>query len=212
MHFYERDFRPDNRAHRFDNEMLPRRRELGRVLLLMALGACAADVDPADNAEYLEVSIEVPEGSGPEPVSAEDKEECTTSCSLAKHPVPPFTELGFEQVRARYAAADPEHEGQDLETLLFYGPRTEELFDALGYGELSTRHQAVLRRELSRRSARVSLRLVGEKDNKVQAAYGPSLVPIGKKQHLATVGEGLLAMEFNGTVMRTGVNYLWSRY
>ncbi len=181
-------------------------------MLLVALGACTADVDPADNTEYSEVSIEVPQGSGPQPMNAEDKEECTTSCSLAKHPIPPLTELDFEQVRDQYARADPEHDGQDLETLLFYGARTEELFEQLGYGELSVRHQAVLRRELSRQSARVSLRLVGEEDNKVQAAYGPSLVPIGKKQHLATVGEGLLAMEFNGTVMRTGVNYLWSRY
>ena len=180
--------------------------------MLAALSACAVDADPASNEEYTEVLIEVPEGTGPEIVSAQEKEQCTTSCSLAKHPIPPFTELDFEQVRARYAAADPEHEGQDLETLLFYGARTEELLERLGHGGLSTKHRAVLGRELSRRNASVSLRLVGEEDDKVQAVYGPSLVPIGKKQHLATVGEGLLAMEFNGTVMRTGVNYLWSRY
>ena len=162
---------------------------------------------------FTEVVFEVPEGSGPMPVSEDGaKEECTTSCSLAKHPVPPFTELDFELALADYAKADPEAESEGLETLLFYGPKTQAFLQNFGHGDLSLEHEKVLTRELGRTEARVSLRLVDEGDESIRAIYGPSLVPIGQKQHLATIGDGVLAMEFNGTVMRTGVNYLWSRY
>jgi len=192
--------------------MLKRAKHWTAILALAAIGACGTSEEQAADARYTEVVFEVPEGSGPEPVGAEGKEECTTSCSLAKHPIPPYTELDFEMARAKYAAADPEAATEGLETLLFYGPQTEDFFAEFGHGELSAAHQVVLRRELSRTEAMVTLRLVDEDDESVRAVYGPNSVPVGKKQHLATVGEGLLAMEFNGTVMRTGVNYLWSRY
>ncbi len=183
-------------------------------MALVAAGGCSnAEEAQGVDASYTEVVFEVPEGSGPEPAGEAGKEECTTSCSLAKHPVPPYTELDFEMARAKYAATkDPAAASEGLETMLFYGAQTEEFLGKFGHGALSQEHQRVLRRELSRTEALVTLRLVDEEDDSVRAVYGPNAVPIGKKQHLATVGDGLLAMEFNGTVMRTGVNYLWSRY
>lgn len=182
-------------------------------MALASIGACGTSGEQATDASHTEVVFEVPEGSGPEPkTEAGKEEECTTSCSLAKHPIPPYTELDFEMAREKYAAADPEVATEGLETLLFYGKQTEDFFVKFGHGELSDAHKLVLKRELSRTEANVTLRLVDEEDDSVRAIYGPSAVPIGQKQHLATVGDGLLAMEFNGTVMRTGVNYLWSRY
>ncbi len=192
--------------------MLIRAKLWTAILALAAASACGTSEDEGTDASHTEVVLEVPKGSGPEPTTEAGKEECTTSCSLAKHPVPPFDELDFEMARAKYATANPEAASEGLETLLFYGPRTQEFLKEFGHGALSQAHQDVLRRELSRTEAQVTLRLVDEDDGAVRAVYGPNAVPIGKKQHLATVGEGLLAMEFNGTVMRTGVNYLWSRY
>lgn len=194
--------------------MLERARGWTKILALVSLAGCATSGEAADaqNEGYAEVVFEVPEGTGPELTGDKEKEECTTSCSLKKHPIPPFTELDFEMARDRYAQAGPEDESEGLETLLFYGPRTTEFLAELGHGELSDKHRAVLTRELGRTEAEVTLRLVDEKDESIRAVYGPNPVPIGQKQHLATVGDGLVAMEFNGTVMRTGVNYLWSRY
>ncbi len=192
--------------------MLPRAKEWIAILSLCAGAACGGEEEASPDARQMtEVLLEVPEGSGPA-AKKTDKEECTTSCSLAKHPIAPFDELDFELALAKYAKAKPESEDAGLETLLFYGPDTKRYLEALGYGELDAAHRAVLDRELAREEATVTLRLVDEHDERVRAIYGPHAVPIGKKQHLATVGDGLLAMEFNGTVMRTGVNYLWSRY
>ena len=192
--------------------MLERANHWTAILALAAISACGTSDEQDTDASLTEVVFEVPEGSGPVPVAEGAEEECTTSCSLAKHPVPPYDELDFEMARAKYAAADPEAATEGLETLLFYGPKTQKFFEEFGHGALSPAHRVVLRRELSRTEATVSLRLVDEEDESVRAVYGPNMVPVGKKQHLATVGDGLMAMEFNGTVMRTGVNYLWSRY
>ncbi len=193
--------------------MLERAKQWTAILAVCAAGACGSANDATTDARsYTEVAFEVPEGTGPKASADGTKEECTTSCSLAKHPVPPFDELDFEMARAKYAKAPAEAASEGLEALLFYGPDTERFLGELGYGSLSDEHRSVLTRELARDEAMVNLRLVDEADGRVRAAYGPTLVPIGKKQHLATIGEGRLAMEFNGTVMRTGVNYLWSRY
>jgi len=196
--------------------MLDRAKLLTAILALAMTSGCAAgshsDSEVDADSQYTEVEFEVPEGTGPIPTDDASKEECTTSCSLAHHAIPPFSDLDFEIARKRYAALDPRAESEPLEKLLFYGEQSREFLAELGSGELSGQHLAVLQRELSRKNAEVTLRMVGEEDNKVRAVYGPSLVPIGKKQHLGTVGEGLLSMQFNGTVMRTGVNYLWSRY
>lgn len=195
--------------------MLKRATRWTALLVAIFLGGCDAtrEADGAEPSEHTEVIFEVPEGSGPEPVATKGEEEdCTTSCSLKNHPIPPFDELDFEMAMDAYAKAAPDADSEGLETLLFHGPRTKYFLGKFGHRELSDAHKANLARELSRSEAKVSLRLVDEQDQSIRAVYGPSPVPIGQKQHLATVGDGLLAMEFNGTVMRTGVNYLWSRY
>ena len=141
----------------------------------------------------------------------EGKEKCTTSCSLAKHKIPDFTPYDFEQTLAAYAERPATEVSEELEKLLFYGLDTKEYLKTVGHGELPAAHLAYLQSELKRDHAIVELRLVDDNEV-VRVTYGPTSVPLGAKQHLAPVGEDLQAMEFNGTVMRTGVNYLWSRY
>ena len=101
--------------------------------------------------------------------------------------------------------------GEALEKLLFYGIDTKKYLLEVGHGDLPAAHLAFLQKELKRDHAIVELRMVDDNEV-VRVTYGPTSVPLGAKQHLAPVGENLQAMEFNGTVMRTGVNYLWSRY
>ncbi len=173
----------------------------------LAAAGCASSESQADEQPYFEVVFDnpMPEAAG------EGKEKCTTSCSLAKHKIPDFTAYDFEKTLAAYAKQPASDASEELEKLLFYGIDTKEYLKEVGAADLPTEHLEFLRRELSRDHAIVELRMVDD-DEVVRVTYGPTSVPLGAKQHLAPVGENLQAMEFNGTVMRTGVNYLWSRY
>ncbi len=187
------------------------------VAALMALATACGDSatnEPDSSALEMEIRVVFDDLPGSSPIAktgADSEEECTTGCSLAKHHVPELTEHGFELAVQAYGKEAVDAPSESLETLLFYGSRTIKLMADIGTEGLSEDHLTFLRKELSRDKAWVSLRMVDD-DEKVRVSYGPTLVPLGTKQHLAAVGENLKAMEFNGTVMRTGVNYLWSRY
>jgi hypothetical protein len=169
-------------------------------------GSSSSDQEPSEEPRF-EVVFDNPL---PEPPS-ESKEKCTTSCSLAKHKIPDFTARDFEKTLAAYAASPDREAGEELEKLLFYGADTVEYIKEVGTANLPAAHLEFLQRELRRDHAIVELRMVDDNEV-VLVSYGPTSVPLGAKQHLAPVGKNLQAMEFNGTVMRTGVNYLWSRY
>lgn len=179
----------------------------GAAWIVTQTGPATAHAEP----ELVQVVFEDPAPPGPAKKKDKAAEECTTSCSLAKHPIAPFTAADFELTMQEYADHDAEAASAAFEKLLFYGPDTRRFLETFGADPLPSQHQRVLERELARDHALVSLRLVDEAE-KVVVLYGPHRVPIGQKQHLAPVGDDLQAMEFNGTVMRTGVNYLWSRY
>lgn len=179
----------------------------GAAWVVTDTGSATAHAEP----ELVQVVFEDPIPPGPAKKKDKAAEECTTSCSLAKHPIAPFAAADFEVAMQEYAKHDAEEPSEPLERLLFYGPDTRRFLETFGADALPAQHLRVLERELARDHAMVSLRLVDEADN-VVVVYGPHSVPIGQKQHLAPVGDDLQAMEFNGTVMRTGVNYLWSRY
>ena len=164
-----------------------------------------------------EVEIVVPEvrtnkRSKSEDYAAKEGEACTTGCSLAKHAIAEFTVDNFRDALRNYAEFAPWQESEPLDTLLFYNKRTLEYLDSEGSEPLSPEHVAFLRRELARENAIVTIRMVDE-HGVTRVTYGPEKVPLGQKQHLAPTEVGnLFAMEFNGTVMRTGLYHLWSRY
>ena len=150
-------------------------------------------------------------GTQPDPDSSDESpEKCTSGCSLGKHPLPPYGRGDFARARYEYAQAAPDEPSEALETLLFFGTATKGFLAEMGPGRLSPAHVAFLERELDR-DAVVELRMVDD-SGRVRVAYGPQQVPFGIKQHLHPVEHNLQPLEFNGTVMRTGVNYLWSRY
>ena len=183
----------------------------------LIIASSAKSVAGAEPRGGFEVDIVVPKvvtnARGTEPGAAPaEGEACTTGCSLAKHAIPDFTEEMFAEALASYATSAATETSEALDTLLFYNKRTTELLDTLGHGPLSEDHVSFLRSELARDQAVVSIRMVDE-NGVVRVSYGPEKVSLGKKQHLAPSETGnLFAMEFNGTVMRTGLNYLWSRY
>jgi hypothetical protein len=186
-------------------------------LVTLGLVGCALDADPErmddtdqDPAAYVEIVVPQPPGgvsTGPEP----EPGDCTTGCSLAHHPIPPFGRGDFAKARYQYAAEAPTAAGESLEQLLFYPTETRFYLDEMGPGPLSPEHVAYLEQQLTRDHAVVSIRLVDDA-GQVRVAYGPERVPIGIKQHLSPVLQDLQPLEFNGTVLRTGVEHLWSRY
>ncbi len=172
----------------------------------------------ADTSADYEVEIVVPKvptnkrKGVKEGFASPEGEDCTTGCSLGKHAIPDFTINDFYKAMEGYAAAAASAEGEDLDTLLFHRKRTLDFLETEGTEPLSPEHVQFLRRELGRENAIVTIRMVDE-HGRTRVTYGPEEVPLGEKQHLAPAEVGnLFAMEFNGTVMRTGLYHLWSRY
>ncbi len=183
------------------------------VVALAAVGVGVAGQRGGDSGEspvetYVEIAVPKPPGK---PKPDLDEKQCNTGCSLAKHHVAPFTEDMFHAAIADYATRAPEEVSESLEQLLFYGVRTEVLLEEHGTGALSPEHVDFLSRQLARRHGVVEIRMV-DALGKVRAHYGPQRVPFGVKQHLQAVEYDVQPMEFNGTVMRVGLDYVWSRY
>jgi hypothetical protein len=144
------------------------------------------------------------------------KKRCASGCSLKKHPVPPFTERDFVATLRRFAGealpGPGAKEGSPaLEKLLFYGRRTKELIRLIGLKPLDQSHRQFLQKQLRYDHAIVGLRIVDER-GRVRALLANKRVPFGIKQHLHPVVRDVQAMDFNGTVMRTGLGHIWARY
>ncbi len=157
------------------------------------------------------VSLEV-EYPDPLAKTKDEKEKCLAGCSLKKHDIAPFTDEQYHAAIKAYGKAGVDETTPALDKLLFYGRRTIALIDQHGTGTLPEDHVAFLKRELARSRAIVSVRFINA-DGKVRVNLAPVTVPIGIKQHLKpTALDGTQPMEINGTVMRTGLYHLWSRY
>lgn len=155
------------------------------------------------------VDIELPEIPGHH--DDEQKKHCH-GCSLGHHEIPPYTDEVYREAVESYARMPYWQQSEGLDTLLFYGDETLEKLEKLGTGSLSAEHLAFLRRELTRTHAVVHIRVVDE-HGEVRVDYGPERVPLKVKEHLWAKENGnLFAMSFNGTVVRTGLYHLWSRY
>lgn len=98
-----------------------------------------------------------------------------------------------------------------VEALLFHGEQARSWLDQRGDGPLDDAHAAWLRRELARRSATISFRLLDD-DGTVRGAATAS-VPLGRKQHVALQRTGSLGdIDVAGRVHRVGLHHLWTRW
>ena len=179
------------------------------VLVKLALSERGAITEATAAGEVIAVDIEVPES--PADKKKNDPKACH-GCSIGKHHIPPYTDEVFREAMESYAEYPYWQESQGLDTLLFYGDETLEKLAEHGTEPLSPEHVAFLKRELRRTHAYVHIRVIDE-HGVVRVEVGPERVPLKVKKHLKPRDTGnLYAMEFNGTVARTGLYHLWSRY
>ena len=161
---------------------------------------------------YLDAEGPAPTGTSKAKPTNGDEEACKTGCTLAKHDIPPFSFGQFVRARAQYAKEKHNDASKSLETLLFYRQETLSYLGKNGVGPLPEKHATFLKRELSRKTATVSIRVVGA-NGRTRISLADVVVPLGVKQHLKPKAlDGTQPLEFNGTVKRVGLYHLWSRY
>jgi len=148
----------------------------------------------------------------PDPAPPTSTEICATGCAAASSGREQLSPGGFERLLASWAEDGATPKGaQALDTLLFHGDRTAQLGAQLGYGSLTPERASLLRQELGRRHALLSVRLVNASGAE-RLYLGPARVPLGEKQHIiATRTSDLQPPEVSGTVRRVGVDHLWAR-
>lgn len=159
------------------------------VLALATLVGCARAAD---------------EGRVVDTVAAAD---CDTGCAAPPPTSIPQSELDvhFAQVAVLSAGT----ESLALDTLLFHREAAAERLD---HALLSKDHHVFLEREFSVVNALVSIRLVDE-EGVVRAVVENARMPLGERRHLPILHRARLQpVELSGTVVRTGLHYLWSRF
>ena len=150
------------------------------------------------------------EGSASSPAAHAKAAACATGCAVGNHPITPLGELGYLGALERMATGSAAEKEAALETLLFHGLETRDLLADLGTGPLAPSDAALLRRELSRRHARLSVRVVDE-TGVVRAEIDHARFRVGIKEHVHATTERLQPPEVSGTVHRTGLHHLWTR-
>ncbi len=136
---------------------------------------------------------------------------CRTGCSAEPNATGELTLVRFRQLAAEWSSEALDVESTALDTLLFHGADTRALLAEHGARELAPDHLALLRRELGRDRAWLSVRMVNDAGEE-RLSLGPIAVPIGVKQHLFPEHtRDLTPPEVSGTIHRVGVRHLWTR-
>jgi len=171
-----------------------------RVLTLMLLAACAP-VEPTEPAPEVMTTAEVSSDSGG---------ACMTGCAV--EPAGPLSDGEIASLLAKVAVEPYGAPTIALETLLFHTDATRAYLAVHGTNPLDPERGRLLRRELSRTHAIVSMRLV-DAHGVVRARVDESRVPLGKKEHIAFKDYvRLQPFEASGTVTRVGLGHIWTRY
>ena len=151
------------------------------------------------------------------PISINDQDThietgCGCKSKTDKHPIEPLTQIEFENWLGTYGKGPVSDESLALDTLVCHFKQVRYLLDELDESPLDQAHMDFLSRELTRDHAMVSLRVVDDA-GATRLATTSVRVPIGVKQHLqAQIRDRVQPAEFNGTVKRVGLDYLWARF
>lgn len=177
--------------------------------------ARAVNQDEAQGAKLAVPVVEIVSPPLPAKHGPSKEQKCASGCSMQKHPVPPFTEEDFQRTLKTFARqtlpSSPADASSAAERLLFYGRRTQELLKTLGSKPLPGGHRRWLAEQLAHTHALVALRIVDDQ-GRTRAELPWTRAPFGIKQHLHPQTFDIQSMEFNGTVMRTGLGHIWARY
>lgn len=135
---------------------------------------------------------------------------CASGCALSRHPTGYLSEFRYRALLLDYAVQPLSNDSLALEELLFYGPQSLAYLDRIGSDVLDSQRANLLRRELSRTHASVSIRVI-EKDGTRRSWLPPTKVPFDRRHVFEMKTNALQPLVTSGTIKRVGLNHIWAR-
>ena len=135
---------------------------------------------------------------------------CASGCAASNHPTERLTRKHFEQLLRRYAVGPMDETNLAFETLLFYGRQTREMMAGQSDSVLDPLRLEVLRHELRRPGAKVSIRLIDDEGN-VRASLPPTKVPFDRRHEFKMDTIRVQPLITSGTIKRVGLYHIWAR-
>lgn len=133
-------------------------------------------------------------------------------CSIGHHSIPALAPSTFRTLLEQFNDQPISARSDAFERLLFYGRQTRAYINQTGTPKLGQRRTTVLKNELSRTHALVSLRITDQRGNN-RVRLQNKRVPLGESKHFRMRDTtNLKPPELSGTVYRVGVRHLWARY
>jgi hypothetical protein len=138
-------------------------------------------------------------------------EPCKTGCRVTTHDIPVLDDATISTLVEDLAEETrPGSDSVALETLLFHADSLRRYVGTHGAAALG-RHRELLVHELTITHAIMQVRVVDEA-GLLRAQFAPTRVPLGHKtHHFATQTHRLPGLEVSGTVIRVGLEHVWSR-
>ncbi len=138
------------------------------------------------------------------------EEVCASGCAASHHPTEQLTDRQFDQLLADYSVEPIGDAGEAFETLLYYGRQVTVLLDRHGTGPLDSLRAEILKQELARGHAEVSIRIVDE-SGVVRALLPPTSVPLDRRHEFKLDPHDLQPLIASGTIKRVGRDHIWTR-
>jgi len=135
---------------------------------------------------------------------------CASGCAASHHPTEQLTDRDFEQLLVDYSVEPITEAGKAFETLLYYGRQVTVLLDRHGSGPLDSLRAEILKQELARGHAEVSIRIVDE-SGVVRALLPPTSVPLDRRHEFKLDPHDLQPLIASGTIKRVGRDHIWTR-
>jgi hypothetical protein len=136
---------------------------------------------------------------------------CAGGCETDGHDyVGELDEATFDAILAGLAGPENADREEAMDQAVFYGPRLLAWLDTKGAGTLGDDEERALRAQVGRTDVDIELRLTTDAGEVVGS--GTFEAPVGLKQHLTLDAPGYGYTTVNGTVVRTAVGHLWSRW
>jgi hypothetical protein len=137
--------------------------------------------------------------------------QCASGCAVVPDAVRKvLDDDALDALLVTYADSPAGEDSDALSELLFYASQTRARLAEDDRPTLPGDHEAVLRRELARTTARIELRVIDE-HGQVRAWMDATRVPLGEKQHIHLDNKNLPGVTASGTVLRTSLYHLWTR-
>ncbi len=179
-------------------------------VLAMAGGLIAATpgVDPAQEAPLQGPEADrTPEGTQ----TAAPEGGCQGGCAFVPRAVEDLGEDGILALLGTLADLPPGTSCLAFDTLLFHGDEVASRIARSGAAEAGEAWAEILRRETSRRTVRVSVRVEGEDGACLVSMDEPAT--LGIKYHVHPAGAlPFPTHDINGTVERVGLDRCWARF